>query len=125
MDIQRSGLTKQLQLLPLAVRSLVRDILELNDCTKLFHQTIHALSAQLCRTRRNIGVLRGKHHSNQTTFSIAFFAAFSAFVRIFPHFLPIPATAFPPPPRSLEQRGTNLSASSENGLIHVHGCASW
>ena len=74
--------------------SLVRDILELNYCTKLFHQTVHALSAQLCNTRRNIGVSRGIHHSNKISFSIAFFAAF---FRIFPHFLPIPATASPPP----------------------------
>ena len=67
--------------------SLVRDILELNYCTKLFHQTVHALSAQLCNTRRNIGVSRGIHHSNKISFSIAFFAAFSphfpAFFRIF------------------------------------------
>ena len=92
-------LTKQLQLLPLAVLSLVRDILELNYCTKLFHRTVHVLSAQLCKTRRNIGVSRGKHHSNKTAFSIAFFGRifriFSAFSRIFcqsrrPH--------FPPPP---------------------------
>ena len=89
---------KQLQLLPRAVLSLVRDILELNYCTKLFHQTVHALSAQLCKTRQNIGVSRGKHHSNKTAFSIAFFAAFSAF---FPHFSAFFANPgdhiFPPP----------------------------
>ena len=62
----------------------------------LFHQTVHALSAQLCKTRRNIGVSRGKHHSHKTAFSIAFFAAFSAF---FPHFSAfIPGDRIPPPP---------------------------
>ena len=79
-----------MQLLPLAVLSLVRDFLELNYCTKLFHQIVHALSAQLCKTRRNIGVLRGKHHSHQTAFSIAFFAAFSAFCLHFPAFFANP-----------------------------------
>ena len=48
----------------------------------------------------NIGVSGGIHHSDKTAFSVAFFAAFSAFFRIFPHFLPIPVTAFPPPPGS-------------------------
>ena len=77
------------------VLSLVRDILELNYCTKLFHRTVHALSAQLCKTRRTIGVSRGKHHSNKTAFSIAFFAAF------FPHFSAFfanPGDRIPPPP---------------------------
>ena len=73
----------------------------LNYCTKLFHQTVHALSAQLCKTRRNIGVLRGKHHSNKTAFSIAFFAAFSAFFRIFPHFCQSRRPHFPPPPPAI------------------------
>ena len=98
MEIQRFGLTKQLQLLPLAILSLVRDILELNYCTKLFHRTVHALSAQLCKTRRNIGVSRGKHHCNKTALSIAFFAAFSAFFPHFSAFFAHPGAAFPPPP---------------------------
>ena len=93
-----SRLTKQLQLLPLAVLSLVRDILELNYCTKLFHQTVHALSAQLCKTRRNLGVSRGKHHSNKTAFSIAFFNAFSAFFPHFSAFFANPGDRIPPPP---------------------------
>ena len=89
---------QEAHLLFLVVSSLVRDILELKYCTKLFHQTVHALSARLCETRRNLGVSRGKHHSNKTAFSIAFFAAFSLhFPCIFSAFLPIPATAFPPP----------------------------
>ena len=44
-EIQRFGVTKELHLLPIAILSLVPDILELNCCTKLFHQTVHALSA--------------------------------------------------------------------------------
>ena len=88
-------MTKQLQLLPRLVLSLVRDILELNYCTKLFHQTVHASSARLCKTRRNIGVLRGKHHSKQNRI---FCRIFCRVFRIFQHFLPIPATTFPPPP---------------------------
>ena len=94
-------MTKQLQLLPLAVLSLVRDILELNYCTALFHQTVHALSAQLCKTRRNIGVSRGIHHSNKTAFSIAFFAAFSAFFPHFSAFFANPGDRIPPPPPPL------------------------
>ena len=90
--------TKQLQLLPLVVLSLVRDILELNYCTKLFHQTVHALSARLCKTRRNIGVSRGKHHSNKTAFSIAFFAAFSAFFVYFSTFFANPGDRTSPSP---------------------------
>ena len=31
--------------------SLVHDTLELNYCTKLFHQTVHALSGRSCKTR--------------------------------------------------------------------------
>ena len=42
---------------------------------------------------QRVRVSGGVHHSNKTAFS----AAFSAFSRIFPHFLPIPATASPPP----------------------------
>ena len=84
--------------MPLAVLSLVRDILELNYCTKLFHQTVHTLSAQLCKTRRNIVVSRGKHHSNKTAFSIAFFAAFSAFFPHFSAFFANPGDRISPPP---------------------------
>ena len=97
--ISRSGLTKQLQLLPLAVLSLVRDILQLNYCTKLVHQTVHALSARSCKTRRNIEFSRGKHCSNKTAFLSHFcriFRIFHAFFRIFgqsrrPHPPPPPA----------------------------------
>ena len=39
----------------LRVWSLVRDTLEFNHCTKLFHQTVHALSAKSCKHR--LGVL--------------------------------------------------------------------
>ena len=70
----------------------------LNYCTKLFHRTVHALSAQLCKTRRNIGVSTGKHHSNKPAFSIAFFAAFSAFFPHFPAFFANPGDRIPPPP---------------------------
>ena len=66
--------------------------------TKLFHQTVHALSAQLCKTRRNIGVSRGKHHSNKTAFSIAFFALFSAFFPHFSAFFANPGDRIPTPP---------------------------
>ena len=101
-EIYWSSLTKLLQFLPLGVLSPVGDILELNYSTNLFHQTVHALSARSCKTRQNITVLRGIHHSNKIGFSIAFFASFSAF---FPHFcaffcqFPRP---HPPPP--LEER---------------------
>ena len=44
-------MTKKLQLVSLGVLSLVRDILELNYCTKLFHQTVADVSARLCKTR--------------------------------------------------------------------------
>ena len=104
-DIQRSGLTKQLQLLPLAVLSIVRDILELNYCTKLFNPTVHALRGQLCKTGRNIGVLRGKHHFNQTAFYIAFFAAFSAFSPHFSAFFANSGDRIPPPPALWNREG--------------------
>ena len=46
----------------------------------------------------NIWVSGGIHHSNKTAFSVAFFCRiFCISPRIFPHFLPIPATASPPP----------------------------
>ena len=35
----------------LGVLSLVRDTFELNYCTHLLHQTVHALSARSCKTR--------------------------------------------------------------------------
>ena len=37
--------------------SLFRDTLEFNYCTKLFHQTVHALSAKLCKMRRYTNVV--------------------------------------------------------------------
>ena len=111
----RRGLTKQLQLLPLGVLSLIRDILELNYCTKLFHQTVHALSARSCETRRNIGGSRGKHHSKKSAFSIAFFATFSAFFPHFPAFFANSATAFPPPPLPL----TRVAAASGATLLFM------
>ena len=40
----------------LGVSSLVRDTLELNYCTKLFHQSVHALSDRWCKTRRYTNV---------------------------------------------------------------------
>ena len=61
-------------------------------------QLVHALSAQLCKTRRTIGVSRGKHHSNKTAFSIAFFAAFSAFFPHFSAFFANPGDRISPPP---------------------------
>ena len=41
----------------LGALSLVRDTLELNYCTKLFRQTIHALSTRSCKTRRYTNVI--------------------------------------------------------------------
>ena len=41
----------------LGVLSLVRDTLELNYCTRLFHQTVHALSARSCETGRYTNVV--------------------------------------------------------------------
>ena len=124
-DIQRSGLTKQLQLLPLAVLSLVCDILMLNYCTKLFHQTVHALSTQWCKTRRNIGVSRSKHNSNQTAFSIAFFAAFSAFFPQLFAFFANPSDRISPPPPALWSREGQIYVHrwrmDSFMCIHVHG----
>ena len=48
-------MTKQLQLLPVGGLNLVPDILELNYCTTLFHQPVHALSVRSCKVGRNIG----------------------------------------------------------------------
>ena len=41
----------------LEVLSLVRDTLEFNHCTKLFHQTVHALSAGSCKMRHYTNVV--------------------------------------------------------------------
>ena len=41
----------------LGVLSLVCDTLELTYCTKLFYQTVHALSARSCKTRRYTNVV--------------------------------------------------------------------
>ena len=41
----------------LGVLSLVYDALELNYCTKLFHQILHALSATSCKTRHYTNVV--------------------------------------------------------------------
>ena len=41
----------------LGVLSIVHDTLELNYCTKLFHQTVHALSARSCKTRHYTNVV--------------------------------------------------------------------
>ena len=99
--------------------SLVRDILELNYCTKFFHQTVHALSARLCKTRRNIGVSRGKHHSNKTAFSIAFFCAlFSAFSRICCQSRRTP----PPPPTCKTPASRMLGMRMDYSVVTVFYC---
>ena len=41
----------------LGVLSLVRETHELNYCTRLFHQTVHALSATSCKTSRCTNVV--------------------------------------------------------------------
>ena len=41
----------------LGVLSLVRDTLELKQCTESFQQTVNALSAKLCKTRHSTNVV--------------------------------------------------------------------